>query len=225
MNTDERNLLLNFLNELRQVGSVTKDPDADGMIRNALANHPHALYLLVQKALIQDQALRHAAQQVEALQARITQLESGGGHAPAGGFLSGSGWGSRAAPAPGPVMSPGNDGGYPPVPPPAQSPAPASGGGSFLRTAAGVAAGVAAGSFLASGISSFFSGGSSSASSPDNTSFLGDSDSHAFDATAADAQSEGTGGFFSGLSNLFGSGDEGATSGEDSGSDDFSSDV
>jgi uncharacterized protein len=151
MNAQERSLLQNFLAQLAQVRGVNKDPEANELISQALARQPDAGYLLVQRALLLDQALEQA-------KARIAQLEQS--QSPSGrGFLdpAGSGWASP------PGQSSQNEPwGRPSAPPPqyaggpafypAAAPAPSSGFSSFLGQAAATAAGVAGGEFLFQGI-------------------------------------------------------------------------
>ncbi len=141
---DERTLLSTFLRDLAATRGVAKDPEADAMVRQAMAMNPDAAYLLVQHAIVADQSL-HAAQ------ARIAQLEQQAAPvAPAAsGFLP-----SNAGPW----------GGYQPAyapPPPQDRPGVFSGGGglsSFLRSAGTTAAGVAGGEMLFSGLSDMFGG-------------------------------------------------------------------
>ena len=61
MTPDERTLLSTFLNDLAQARASGKDAEADNMIRQAFAANPDAAYLIVQHAILSDQAL-HAAQ-------------------------------------------------------------------------------------------------------------------------------------------------------------------
>jgi hypothetical protein len=129
---DERSLLQTFLYDLAQTPQISKDPEADAMIADAVRQNPNALYLLVQHAILSDQALHQA-------QAQIQQLQSQG--APATSFLS------PAQPWSGP--------GGAPI---ASSPFSAGSGlGNFLRTAGTMAAGVAGGDFIAEGIENIFS--------------------------------------------------------------------
>ena len=146
MTPDERNLLTRFLNDLTQVTNVAKDPEAFSMIQQALARNPDAAYVLVQHAIISDQAL-HAAQ------ARVVDLENQLRSAqpqyqPQGGFLGG-GLGSLFG------------GGQPQSQsqPLYSQAAPQQGGfGSFLRNVGTTAAGVAAGEMLFSGVEGLFGG-------------------------------------------------------------------
>jgi hypothetical protein len=141
MTPDERNILQQFLQDLSQTRGAAKDPDADAMIGQAIRSNPDAAYLLVQHAIIADQAL-HAAQ------AQIDELES------------------QTMPAT--QSSPSFLGGgqsYTPQPYQGQAQAPVqsspfaanSGLGGFLRSAGTMAAGVAGGEFLAQGLSNIFS--------------------------------------------------------------------
>jgi len=57
MNVQEREVLENFLNQLTQVRGVRKDSEADAIIARAIAQQPDAAYLLVQRALLLEQAL------------------------------------------------------------------------------------------------------------------------------------------------------------------------
>jgi uncharacterized protein len=69
MTPDERNLLAHFLQDLAQTRGGLKDAEASDMITRTVTSNPDAAYVLVQHAIIADQAL-HAAQ------ARVAELES-----------------------------------------------------------------------------------------------------------------------------------------------------
>ncbi len=134
MTPDERNLLQSFLTDLVQTPNVAKDPEADAMINDAVRANPNALYLLVQHAILADQAL-HAAQAQMQTQAQ-----------PSPAFLPQPAGGAVAPWA-------GQDGA-----PVQSSPFAANSGlGGFLRNAGTMAAGVAAGDFLFQGIENIFS--------------------------------------------------------------------
>jgi uncharacterized protein len=140
MTPDERSLLQQFLYDLGQTRGVTKDQEADVMIAQTLRSNSDATYLLVQHAVLADQALQAAQMQIAQMEQQLGPQSS----AP-GGFFD-----------PGPS---GDQEGYPPGQQPlqAQSPLSPNGGlGSFLRTAGTMAAGVAGGEFLAKGISNLF---------------------------------------------------------------------
>jgi hypothetical protein len=145
MTPDERNLLQTFLSDLAQAPASAKDPEAERMIQDAMRANPNAAYLLVQHAILSDQAL-HAAQ---------AQLEAQSQSPPQAGFLqpnAGAGYGYQAAPQGGAPWA--GQGGQPVQ----SSPFGASSGlGGFLRSAGTMAAGVAAGDFLAQGIENIFS--------------------------------------------------------------------
>lgn len=133
MTPDERNLLQTFLADLAATSPAGVDPEADAMIQAAMQRNPNAAYLLVQHAILADQALHAAQAQLAAQQAPPTSF------LPQAAPHTLSPW---AGPAGAPVQS---------------SPfAPSGGLGSFLRTAGQMAAGVAAGDLLAQGISNIF---------------------------------------------------------------------
>jgi hypothetical protein len=173
MTPQEHRMLDDFLDRLARVGSVAKDSAADALIRERLAVQPDAPYLLVQRALLLQQALDDAQRQ-------IAQLKQATAQAPAeGSFLS-----PAPAPEPGFGRAPSQTympppAGFPPAaavqppsapvggwrerlfgaPPSAGQPptaplqaAPAGGGSGFLGQAAATAAGVAGGMFLFNGL-------------------------------------------------------------------------
>jgi hypothetical protein len=153
MNPSDTQKLQDFLNQLVQARGVAKDPEADALIARAVAQQPDAAYLLVQRALLVEQALGNA-------KARIAELESGGGKN-ASGFLDPNAWGNSAQTRPSNPV-PGMDSGRYQQNAPVQQTAPSvpaqgggflrGGAGSMLGTVAATAAGVAAGSFLFQGI-------------------------------------------------------------------------
>jgi hypothetical protein len=115
MTPQERDLITQLLGRLAQAGGQPKDPEADQLIRQAVAAQPDAPYYLVQTVLIQDMALHNAQSRIEALEQQLaaakpaqTQPTSflgglfGGGPAttnPAAGSVPSAGPWSRPAPA------------------------------------------------------------------------------------------------------------------------------
>lgn len=153
MNSQERNQLSQFLNQLNEVRLPAKDTEAEALIGEAVAKQPDAAYLLVQRALLQDQALQAAKAQIAELQ---NQLQNAGS-AQRSGFLGSDPW-AQPANNSGAVPGVGN---YqvPRGVAPAQAPGffgggAGAGGSSFLGNVATTAAGVVAGSFLFQGIES-----------------------------------------------------------------------
>ncbi len=147
MNTEEKRLLSEFLDQLKGIRGIQKDEEALGLIKEAADSQPDALYLLVQKSLLQDQALNGAKAQIAALQRELADARRNEGAA--GGFLGNNPWGAptgRPASAPAPQSY--------------TQPASVLGGmgaspfGSFLGSAAATAAGVAGGAFLFQGLES-----------------------------------------------------------------------
>ncbi|NEX60006.1 DUF2076 domain-containing protein [Noviherbaspirillum galbum] len=165
MNDQERMALRNFLEELQRARLQNKDGEADAWINQAVRSQPDAAYLLVQRALLQEQALNAAQQRIAALE---QQLNSGASQpSGSGGFLDQSAqWGrsgqafarnDAVAGSQQPMPARYGQAAYPQAGYaglPAARPGLMGGGmGSFLGSMAGVAAGVAAGSFLYNGIS------------------------------------------------------------------------
>ena len=153
MNPSDEKMLQDFLGQLVQARGVTKDPEADALIQRAVAQQPDAAYLLVQRALLVEQALGNAM-------ARIAELENRGGAA-GGGFLDANQWGNSAQGQPsnpvpgvkqGTYQQNGPTGSAPQAPPAKSGGFLGGAGGSMLGTVAATAAGVAAGSFLFHGI-------------------------------------------------------------------------
>ena len=143
MTPQEYEVLEIFLKQLTQPHSITKDLEADRLIARAFAEQTDAPYLVVQRALLLEQALNNAKTQIAELQQRQSSSSSGS-------FLNSNSWGrgepdSRYA-EPAPVITPSQQ-------------TPNSNffngrGGSFLGTMAATAAGVAGGAFLFQGIGS-----------------------------------------------------------------------
>jgi hypothetical protein len=170
MTPQESELVADLFDRLAKLETAPRDPAAERLIADGLQRAPHAVYALVQTALLQDEALKRANARIEELQAQMN-----GADAPPqrqGSFLDSM----REAFAPRqprgsvPNVRPGaaSPGGYqsqgaalapndPPPMPPAYPGAPGFGtGGSFLGTAASTAAGVIGGSLLLDGIRSMF---------------------------------------------------------------------
>ena len=163
MTPQETELLNTFLAQLTQVRGIPKDPDAEALINKAVAAQPDAGYLLVQRALIQDQGIEVAKAQIASLEAEVQRLRAGTAAQPAASSFLGDpyAWG-RSAPAAArngasnePVMRPAMQ----PVMQPGasrQMAAPMAQAGrsgpGFLGMAAATAAGVVGGAFLFQGV-------------------------------------------------------------------------
>ncbi len=147
MTPDERSLLQQFLSDLQGSRGAAKDPEADGMIAESLRANPDGAYLLVQHALLADQALQAAQQRIEALEQTAAPT-----HGSPVSFLGGG------QPPPPVTEAPRQDdwGSQPPPPRPQSPLAQTSGLGGFLRNAGTLAAGMAGGEFLAQGLSNLF---------------------------------------------------------------------
>ena len=163
MSPQDSQMLNDFLDQLVQAHGIQKDPEADALIQRAVAQQPDAAYLLVQRALLLDQALKNAKQRIAGLESQLDQLHAGqqGG----GQFLDANTWGNsgRSQPAQSyqrDVQQPYQSQPQPQYQPQYQS-APSSGFlrgglGSTLGSIAATAAGVAAGGFLFQGLEKMF---------------------------------------------------------------------
>ena len=149
MQQQERDLIADLFGRLQQFENQPRDQEAERLIASYVGRQPASPYLLVQTALVQEEALKQAKARIAELESKASQASGQGsflGNAPRGP------WGSAPASAPAPAAVPV------PVPPPAQpwgAPQPSAGGG-FLRTALTTAAGVAGGALLFEGIRSMF---------------------------------------------------------------------
>ena len=74
MTSAERDQLLFFLRQVLQRPAAGKDTVADQLIKEACAQHPDALYLLVQRAMASELALQLAVAKNAELQAKLDPL-------------------------------------------------------------------------------------------------------------------------------------------------------
>jgi uncharacterized protein len=158
MTSDERTLISTFFDRLNQAAFQPKDAEADEFIRAKIAEQPSAPYLLVQSALVMQQALTAAQTRIAELERRLAATSRSGPET-GGSFLAGAASSFGGASSSSPPRSPQAP---PPLPPQSASPStlvppplpPAGprGGGSFLQSALSTAAGVAGGALLFQGI-------------------------------------------------------------------------
>jgi hypothetical protein len=84
MTPEERNLIDGLFERLAAVENGQRDPDAERAIADGLRRAPHAVYVLVQTVLVQDEALKQADARIRELEA---ELESPAEPPRRGGFL------------------------------------------------------------------------------------------------------------------------------------------
>ncbi|HEX2884865.1 DUF2076 domain-containing protein [Vineibacter terrae] len=193
MTPQEKELITQLLDRLKQAPAQPKDEEAAALIKSGMAAQPDAPYLLIQTVLIQNMALDNAQARLVELERQLAEARQAAAAKPTsflGGLLG------RDAPPQQQLAAP-----PPPVPPPQATP-PAPGGpwgqrplasampgyqqgfgqpmgggpmgggaGGFMRTAAAAAVGVAGGALLYQGISSMFGGHGGTA--PANAAGLG----------------------------------------------------
>src|SRR5829696_3189263 len=175
MTPQEKQLLERFLADMAAARAGQKDPEAEVLIRDAVARQPDAAYLLVQRALQLDQVLQIRESEVATLQAELAQAKSAAGPATGAGsgFLGDPyAWGTQprnaAPPAAGSAPIPGvQPQAGPAAAPPQQPPSRPWGGSSMLGTVATTAAGVVAGGFLYQGIQHLMHRNDPPATTPD----------------------------------------------------------
>ena len=104
MSPQELQALENFLAQLTQARAGAKDPQAEARILDAAARQPDAAYLLVQRAMLLDQALASAQTQIVTLQNQLQAAQAGR----SASFMdSANNWGSHAnSAAPNPGFAP-----------------------------------------------------------------------------------------------------------------------
>jgi uncharacterized protein len=170
MTPQEQELVNQLFDRLAKLESDPRDPNAERLIADGLRRAPHAVYALVQTALVQDEALKRANARIEELQAQVGGQEQQGSGSfldsmrdavlgrsePRGSVPSVHSQVQSSPTAPSYRPQPG----YPPQTPgpglaPGMGPAFGS-GGSFLGTAASTAAGVIGGGLLLNSIRSMF---------------------------------------------------------------------
>jgi hypothetical protein len=172
MNSDERQLITDLFQRMRDYGAPEKDRDAEILINQQLRANPDAAYMLVQSVLVQEQGLEAANGRIQELEEQLRSVEAPRGQR-SGGFLDGF-WGGRRSEEPrssvpqvGSRATPSaydsrGDGRSPwgqSAPPPQAQPAPAASGGGFMRSALTTAAGVAGGLLVADGLRNMLGGG------------------------------------------------------------------
>jgi hypothetical protein len=92
MSPDERQLLVDLFDRIRQNANNPRDREAEAFIADQVRAQPYAPYLLAQTVIVQDQALRAANDRLQQLEQHIRELESEGGRQQgSGGFLGGLG--------------------------------------------------------------------------------------------------------------------------------------
>jgi hypothetical protein len=152
MTPQERQLLTTFLQQLAQTRADPKDPEADALIRDTISRQPDANYLLVQRAVGLDLALKASQAQAEKLQAELALAKRGDESS----FIRNDGsWGrsaSTATAAQQPPASSPQSYGKALAPARANAAPPSPWGSGMLANLATTAAGVVAGSFLYQGI-------------------------------------------------------------------------
>jgi uncharacterized protein len=246
MTPQERDLITTLLGRLKGAAAQQKDPEADGLIRQAMADQPDAPYYLVQTVLIQDLSLHNAQNRMAELERQVAEAQQqaarptsflGGlfgarqpAPLPAPSVPSAGPWTRAPQVAAAPMAQPYQQPGYGQQQPGYGQPPGAGGfmgggpmgggfmggGGGFLRSAAATAAGIAGGALLFQGIESLFGRGGGGILGGQATPGLGESVVNNYYGDGGSQDSGGGGQDFS-------SGDAGGSQDYGGGGQDFSS--
>ena len=79
MTPQEQELVNELFDRLATLEANPRDPDAGRLIADGLKRAPHAVYALVQTALVQDEALKLANARIEELEAQVGGSQQQGG--------------------------------------------------------------------------------------------------------------------------------------------------
>jgi hypothetical protein len=82
MTPQESQLVEDLFDRLAKLETLPRDPAAERLIADGTQHAPHALYALVQTALVQDEALKRANAHIEELQAQVNAQVSAQASAP-----------------------------------------------------------------------------------------------------------------------------------------------
>jgi hypothetical protein len=165
MNPNEKEMLENFLKQLKATQTVQKDSEANELIVESTKHQADAAYLLVQRAMGLELALQVAQKQIAELQAQVA------GKSNASFLGDNNSWGRAASPTTSNnAISPARPSGAPA----AQTSAWGSG---MLGAIATTAVGVVAGSMIYQGIQSML-GHQQSPAQSDSLSSTGNNDLH-----------------------------------------------
>lgn len=172
MTYEEKLMLNDFLGKLVSVNSISKDPEADMLIKKALTMQPDAGYVLVQNMLLMQAAVTELKKRVEELE---RSQQNNQNQQPQSSFLGANSQNTVQSYFGGQKPQTQNQQQYQQNPNEQYTQRQSSGVGDFLRSAGTTAAGVAGGMLLFEGISTLFSPhsgggflGSSTASMPQN---------------------------------------------------------
>lgn len=156
MTPEERQLISDLFDRMRSFGVPVKDREAEVLINQSVRSFPDAPYMLVQSALVQEQALEQAHARIQDLEENLRALEEKQGRASsgAGSFLGGLFGGRAPAPSSTTDRSPWRQD-QSPAPQPAAAPVPSGG---FMHSAMTTAAGVAGGMLVSGAIRDMLGG-------------------------------------------------------------------
>ena len=157
MQQQERDLIADLFGRLQQYENQQRDAEAERLIASYVARQPASPYLLVQTALVQEEALKQARARIAELESKVSGQGSGQGSFLGNAPRPAGPWGLAPAQQQQQVPAPAAPWGQAPQ---------ASAGGGFLRSALTTAAGVAGGALLFEGIRNMFGHSTQAFASP-----------------------------------------------------------
>ncbi len=176
MTYEEKLMLNDFLGKLVSVNNISKDPEADMLIKKAFNMQPDAGYILVQNMLLMQVAVTELKKRVEELE-RLQQNNQN--QQPQSSFLGANSQNTVQSYFGGQKLQAQNQQQYQQNPNEQYTQRQSSGVGDFFRSVGTTAAGVAGGMLLFEGINTLFSPhsgggflGSSAASIPQNETII-----------------------------------------------------
>src|ERR1700691_1537620 len=89
MTPEERQMLTDLADKIARTPTPAHDPEADEFIRTKIGQRPDALYILTQTTLIQNPAIQHAQEEIQALKQRLAQPAQPAPAQPGSSFLGG----------------------------------------------------------------------------------------------------------------------------------------
>src|SRR5271166_5760315 len=100
MTPQEKDLITTLLARLKNTVGQPKDPEAEALIRQAVAEQPDMPYYLVQTVLIQDLSLQNAQNLIAELERQLAKTQEQAAQPASTSFLGGLFGGGRQQPAP-----------------------------------------------------------------------------------------------------------------------------
>ena len=90
MTPQEKQLLDNLFAQIRSAATLPRDTEVEAILSNFVQSEPHAVYVLAQNNLLQQQALQLASQKIDELTKKLNELSQSAPAQPSVSFLGGA---------------------------------------------------------------------------------------------------------------------------------------